>query len=117
VQFPTALDLVLDALERMRETTSRLPCASRAALDELIARGANVAAYDEPTPRPKAAFVAEAVAGVAGKIERLAALQATVAVCLKCPNLAGSRTQTVFGIGDPDAEVMFVGEAPGADED
>ena len=36
---------------------------------------------------------------------------------LRCPHLASSRTQTVFGIGNPDAELMFIGEAPGADED
>ena len=36
---------------------------------------------------------------------------------MKCPHLAASRTQTVFGVGNPDAELMFIGEAPGADED
>ncbi|MEO5754499.1 MAG: uracil-DNA glycosylase, partial [Chthoniobacterales bacterium] len=40
-----------------------------------------------------------------------------VAVCRLCPHLADTRTQTVFGIGNPDAELMFIGEAPGADED
>jgi DNA polymerase len=51
------------------------------------------------------------------KRERLAALEKIVAPCPKCPHLARTRTQTVFGVGNPDAEVMFVGEAPGADED
>jgi DNA polymerase len=37
--------------------------------------------------------------------------------CTRCPELAGKRTQTVFGTGDPDCELLFVGEAPGADED
>lgn len=36
--------------------------------------------------------------------------------CTAC-RLAESRTQVVFGEGDPDARLMFVGEAPGADED
>ena len=40
-----------------------------------------------------------------------------VAVCRLCPHLASSRTQTVFGVGNIDAELMFIGEAPGADED
>jgi len=40
-----------------------------------------------------------------------------VAACTKCQELAEARTQTVFGVGDPNARVMFVGEAPGADED
>jgi len=37
-------------------------------------------------------------------------------VCERCP-LAGSRTRVVFGVGNPAAELMIVGEAPGADED
>jgi uracil-DNA glycosylase family 4 len=37
--------------------------------------------------------------------------------CVKCPNLASSRKNVVFGVGSIDAEIMFVGEAPGADED
>jgi DNA polymerase len=40
-----------------------------------------------------------------------------VAACWKCAHLAASRTQTVFGDGNPTAKLMFVGEAPGADED
>ncbi|MFL6583232.1 MAG: uracil-DNA glycosylase [Chthoniobacterales bacterium] len=51
------------------------------------------------------------------KAEKLAALAAPVSICTKCPHLARSRTQTVFGVGNADAELMFVGEAPGADED
>ncbi|NBS06883.1 MAG: uracil-DNA glycosylase [Verrucomicrobia bacterium] len=37
--------------------------------------------------------------------------------CQICPHLAKSRKQVVFGVGDPEARLMFVGEAPGADED
>jgi len=37
--------------------------------------------------------------------------------CVKCEHLAASRKNVVFGVGDINAEVMFVGEAPGADED
>jgi uracil-DNA glycosylase len=49
--------------------------------------------------------------------ERLHAIAARVALCTRCQELASSRTQTVFGVGNPEAEIMFVGEAPGADED
>ena len=38
-------------------------------------------------------------------------------VCVKCAPLAASRKNVVFGVGDIDAQLMFVGEAPGADED
>ena len=48
---------------------------------------------------------------------RLAALNEAVRACRKCEHLAAFRTQTVFGTGNPQAELMFVGEAPGADED
>ena len=48
---------------------------------------------------------------------RLSALREAVSACRKCEHLAAFRTQTVFGIGNPNADLMFVGEAPGADED
>jgi DNA polymerase len=37
--------------------------------------------------------------------------------CVKCPQLAAQRTTVVFGSGNADADLMFVGEAPGANED
>jgi uracil-DNA glycosylase len=46
----------------------------------------------------------------------LAAFAEQVASCTRCP-LAATRTQVVFGSGSPDADLMFVGEAPGFHED
>ncbi len=43
-------------------------------------------------------------------------LDGNICVCLKCP-LGQTRTKFVFGVGNPHADVMFIGEAPGADED
>jgi uracil-DNA glycosylase family 4 len=37
--------------------------------------------------------------------------------CERCRELATTRTQTVFGVGNPNARLCFMGEAPGADED
>src|SRR5689334_15578678 len=99
-EFSPALDLVLDALEQIRETGGRLPRASRDSLVQLRL---------EPSIAPPQP--------VTNKAALLAPIQARVAVCTKCPHLARSRTQTVFGVGNPDAELMFIGEAPGADED
>jgi uracil-DNA glycosylase family 4 len=48
---------------------------------------------------------------------RLTALREKVLVCTKCAHLAEFRHSVVFGVGNPSAELMFVGEAPGADED
>jgi DNA polymerase len=47
----------------------------------------------------------------------LAALEQEVAGCTRCGELARTRTQTVFGVGNPRAALCFLGEAPGADED
>lgn len=44
------------------------------------------------------------------------ALRDVALACTKCP-LAETRTQVVFGVGDPHAALAFVGEGPGADED
>jgi uracil-DNA glycosylase len=63
-----------------------------------------------PAPAPAAAADPTDAAGT------LRMMAAEVAACTRCP-LAGGRTQTVFGVGDPNAQVVFVGEAPGRDED
>src|SRR5438309_6393447 len=106
-----ALELVIAALEKIRETRDRLPHASRAALSCLqsIAPEIDLA---RAAPAPNGGED-----GAARKAELLAAIQERVRVCTKCQHLACSRTQTVFGVGNPDAELMFIGEAPGADED
>jgi DNA polymerase len=53
------------------------------------------------------------VAGVGTALEELAA---QAAGCTRCP-LHETRTQVVFGVGDPSSGLMFVGEAPGREED
>ncbi|HDP90503.1 MAG TPA: uracil-DNA glycosylase [Thioalkalivibrio sp.] len=44
-------------------------------------------------------------------------LREQVAACARCAELAATRTQTVFGVGNPDADWLVIGEAPGAEED
>ncbi len=53
----------------------------------------------------------------AEKSAAFVALRERVMVCVKCKHLASSRKNVVFGVGNIDAQLMFVGEAPGADED
>lgn len=53
----------------------------------------------------------------AERTDRLRVICADVARCARCAELASSRTQTVFGSGNPTSELVFVGEGPGADED
>jgi uracil-DNA glycosylase family 4 len=49
--------------------------------------------------------------------EELKAVWQQARTCTKCPQLAATRTTVVFGSGNADADLMFVGEAPGANED
>jgi DNA polymerase len=53
----------------------------------------------------------------ADRTRLLTVLAHEVADCTRCPHLAATRTQTVFADGRPIARLMFIGEAPGADED
>jgi len=53
----------------------------------------------------------------ADRREALKAVYEQARGCEKCPQLAASRTTVVFGSGNADADLMFVGEAPGANED
>ena len=48
--------------------------------------------------------------------EALAAIRADIGDCTRC-KLHSGRTNLVYGVGNPDAQLMFVGEGPGADED
>ena len=43
-------------------------------------------------------------------------LEHTCMECTACP-LSQTRTNVVFGVGNPDAEIMFIGEGPGEQED
>jgi DNA polymerase len=70
-------------------------------------------------PPPKSPGVPAASAKTPDSAERaaqLAALAATVASCTRC-RLCEGRTKVVFASGNPDAELMLIGEGPGAEED
>jgi uracil-DNA glycosylase len=49
--------------------------------------------------------------------ESLAAIREDIGECVRCKLCSLGRKQIVFGVGNPDADLMFVGEAPGRDED
>jgi DNA polymerase len=67
---------------------------------------------DAPTPGTRPAAL-----GREAKEAAMAALRSRALGCVLCPHLAAARTQVVFGVGDIHSPLMFVGEAPGADED
>jgi DNA polymerase len=127
----------LDTCERLRSTASATqpqsvaPSRDPAPASQKIAPSAKVedspgtlhaatpAMTERPRTQPAPAFSTRdsAPRGTSEKAAKLDALRGPVLACTKCPHLVQSRTQVVFGVGNPDAEVMFVGEAPGADED
>jgi uracil-DNA glycosylase len=114
-----------------------LPTAERI---EVVA--GDIVEQEEATPQPeKAAASATATMPRSSPIVAVAAKQISVAIagealpadqkriqlqqmnqkevegCTKCPDLVRNRTRTVFGVGNIETELVFVGEAPGADED
>jgi len=95
-----------------RAIKQRLQSLADAGVQSLPKRGRASAA------RPAAAIHQPAPpAAAADRIRSLAILRQEVVDCTRCTELAGTRTQTVFGVGRPDARLCFFGEAPGADED
>lgn len=88
---------------RRRENALSEPVPSTLAIDQSVPLdNATIAANDDREAR----------------ISRMdwAQLKAAVACCTACP-LCQSRTQTVFGVGDEQADWLFIGEGPGAKED
>ena len=75
-------------------------------------------AAPSPAPRPADASPETTAPGIAPApaAAALDAIDAQVRACRKC-ELHRTRTNTVFGVGPPGAECMFIGEAPGAEED
>jgi DNA polymerase len=95
-EFAEGIEVTLSTLRRIQLESDDPPRAGRASLEFL----------QQVLPVVKQS-----------KEELLAPLRQQVAICTQCPHLVSARTQTVFGVGNPDAELMFIGEAPGADED
>jgi DNA polymerase len=70
-----------------------------------------------PVAVPTASAAPTSADSAQARRQELTLLAERVAACTRCPQLASTRTQTVFGVGPLDAELCFIGEAPGADED
>jgi len=68
------------------------------------------------TPRVRAADVGQPLPILQDKPSALRVIRNDIGDCTRC-KLSRGRTNIVFGVGDPQARIMFVGEGPGADED
>ena len=98
-------------VDLQRAGLTHLPKARRA-------RGATAEGQAAPAPASSCVETTHSPATPADdRAAALAEVERRVAVCTRCPELARTRTRTVFGDGDPYARLVFLGEAPGADED
>jgi DNA polymerase len=71
----------------------------------------------DSAPNPESVPEAVPVSFVRPGNEPLEAIREDIGDCTRCKLHALGRKQIVYGVGHPDADLMFVGEAPGADED
>ena len=81
--------------------------------------GADALPFDRrkvPSVAPESTTAQNSDAGAEEKRQALAGLEEQVKACVQCP-LARTRTNVVFGCGNPAAQLVFVGEAPGYYED
>jgi DNA polymerase len=126
--MPSDNSLDLDSIKR--QVRSRVESLRQAGVEWLptappleFTAAPIIPSSDADPPRPAPLLYADeaAVAGPALDIEQrrqeLVALAERVSKCTKCAELCSTRTQTVFADGQVGAELCFVGEAPGADED
>jgi DNA polymerase len=98
-----------ETLQQLSQPAPRQAAVIRPPQPALQAPVIEMPAIVAPAPKPATNSTEKAAA--------FAALRERVMVCVKCAHLAASRKNVVFGVGNIDAQLMFVGEAPGADED
>ena len=84
----------------------------------VVANAADSATMPAPGPVPVVQIGVQIGVQIArSAVDALAAVRADLGDCTRCKLHAQGRRQIVFGVGNPEADLMFVGEAPGADED
>lgn len=76
-------------------------------------RAADIATIDSPADDRSSTLTRSVRSGD----ETLVDIRADIGDCMRCKLCGAGRTRIVFGVGNADAELMFVGEAPGQDED
>jgi uracil-DNA glycosylase family 4 len=122
---PVLAEVAVDAAAPVAQVTAAQPSPVEAAvvaedIEEIFAPSrpafleppiAKLVSFDDLAPLP------ESRVAPAKKAEALVAIQEEIGDCTRCPLAYAGRRTIVFGEGDPNARLMFVGEGPGADED
>jgi DNA polymerase len=122
-QPPNAADLArmlrqhVDSLRGAGVEWAPLTPPPESVAPEAAEPAATVAPLVQPALFSAAAPPADTTDDVGTRGRELTVLAETVAGCQRCPHLAATRTQTVFGVGPLNPDVCFVGEAPGRQED
>ena len=112
--FRQAIDAALPILHGMKNNLGKQPAATHSSLERLSSIDpVKYPPPPSPTPAPRAVSPTEDD----GRLAKLEVLKKEILTCTRCPNLVTSRTQVVYGVGNPFAELLFVGEAPGEEED
>ena len=128
--FGEALATALPILHGMKSNLRGAPTVTRSSLDRLISSVASKSSRPDAveipatTPQPTATTVSPMISSSPpasptddGRLAKLEVLKNNILTCTRCPNLVASRTQVVYGVGNPFTELLFVGEAPGEEED
>jgi DNA polymerase len=122
---PVLAEVAVDAAAPVAQITTTRPLPVEAVvvvedIEEIFASSrpafleppiAKLVSFDDLAPLP------ERRVAPAKKAEALAAIHEEIGDCTRCPLAYAGRRTIVFGEGDPNARLMFVGEGPGADED
>lgn len=100
-------------------TAEHLQALKSRGVHHLAVRSDTLAALEQPVAmRPSApASPVAAILPPQSKEEAMREIRERALACVMCPHLVRSRKNVVFGVGDIHSPLMFVGEAPGADED
>ena len=137
LSFDEAIATALPVLQGMKKNLRGAPKASRASLEKLLTAVSDSPSTASSSKKHESAAVqqsassstlpAESMIPVStnfqststddGRLAKFVELKQKILNCTRCPNLVASRTQVVYGVGNPFAELLFVGEAPGEEED
>ena len=103
-QIDAAVAQPVQVVERAPEPASAAAATGEFEIPKLVN-------FNDLAPLPAVRVVA------AGKAAALEQVRALIGDCTRCPLAYAGRRKIVFGDGDPNARLMFIGEGPGADED
>ncbi len=132
--FEEAIATALPILEGMKKNLRGAPKASHSSLEKFLEAVSESPSHPSPlkknevVPAPKlpplsappmtpASPSPQPTSDNDDRLVQLGELKQKILTCTRCPNLVASRTQVVYGVGNPFAELLFVGEAPGEEED